>query len=486
MLSLYLGFLAWALFLVARTLSVLRTKVPGPFYAKFTCVVLKYQEFSGRRRVYIHSLHQKFGPVVRLAPNEISFADLEGLREIYQSGGSGYDKTEFYNLFKQYNERTMFSTLNKQDVGEIHRTLGEEVTDSLFKHARRKKLFADRYAMTNVVRPEIVQGIQDRAASVIEKCKASLDSHLDVYITLHCYALDCASHFLFNPGGTDTLNNADDFVLMQELSYDDSLKRRWLEYYAPKFASLIQYFRKQTRSLSKDYVLTQSQRAKHQESSLIHRLQSNSSCLQTVQMAAECMDHMAAGIDTTGDGLCFLMYQLSLPSSQHIQQRLHLELVQNPIAKLDELIFLDAVVKEGLRLFPPIPMSLPRYVPDGGRTISGYDIPAATIVSCQAYSIHRINDSVFPKPDEFVPERWLEEGLHERNKLFFSFASGGRGCIGKNLALVEMKTLLREIYSRFATRVAAEMKGDMSIDDQIIASRPKDQTCLLTFEPIDD
>jgi hypothetical protein len=50
-----------------------------------------------------------------------------------------------------------------------------------------------------------------------------------------------------------------------------------------------------------------------------------------------------------------------------------------------------------------------------------------------------------------------------------------------SLALVEMKTLLRDIYGTFTTTVAKEMTGDMSIDDQIIASRPKDQTCLLVF-----
>lgn len=53
-----------------------------------------------------------------------------------------------------------------------------------------------------------------------------------------------------------------------------------------------------------------------------------------------------------------------------------------------------------------------------------------------------------------------------------------------SLALVEMKTLLREVYGKYLTTVAPEMKGDMSIDDQIIASRPKDQTCLLNFEII--
>lgn len=144
------------------------------------------------------------------------------------------------------------------------------------------------------------------------------------------------------------------------------------------------------------------------------------------------MDHMAAGIDTTGDGLCFLMHELSLPRSQHIQKRLHQEIVNNPGVKVNDLAYMDAVVKEGLRLFPPIPMSLPRYVPHEGRNINGYEIPGGSIVSCQAYTLHLLNPDVFPEGDRFVPERWLEkEGEVERNRLFFAFASGGRGCIGK-------------------------------------------------------
>lgn len=45
-------------------------------------------------------------------------------------------------------------------------------------------------------------------------------------VILHCYALDCASHFLFNPGGSNTLNDPEDFKMMKELSYHDSLKRK--------------------------------------------------------------------------------------------------------------------------------------------------------------------------------------------------------------------------------------------------------------------
>ncbi len=97
--------------------------------------------------------------------------------------------------------------------------------------------------------------------------------------------------------------------------------------------------------------------------------------------------------------------------------------------------YLDAVVKEGLRLFPPIPMSLPRYVPENGRVISGYEISAGSIVSCQAYSLHLLDQRVFPDAEAFMPMRWLEkEGELDRNRLFFAFASGGRGCIGKKYA----------------------------------------------------
>lgn len=168
---------------------------------------------------------------------------------------------------------------------------------------------------------------------------------------------------------------------------------------------------------------------------LLEKLRDPASDLSTMQAAAECSDHMAAGIDTTGDGLCFLMHTLSLPECAGIQRRLRAELVEaGPVTgrELDELAYLDAVVKEGLRCAPPIPMSLPRYVPKGGRMIDGYFVPEKVIVSCQAYSVHRLNEAVFPDGERFFPDRWLvEKGSRERDKLFFAFAMGSRGCTGK-------------------------------------------------------
>ncbi len=170
-----------------------------------------------------------------------------------------------------------------------------------------------------------------------------------------------------------------------------------------------------------------------------------------IDAAAESLDHMAAGIDTTGDALCFLMWELSMPRSLHFQERLRRELLDNAAkgadaVSFDRLPFLDAVVMEGLRCFPAIPMSLPRVVPGknfgrgqnqsppqgDGRVVDGYFLPSGTIVSSQAYSVHRMDTAVFPDPDTFNPDRWLaSDGDTDRKRLFFAFASGGRGCIGK-------------------------------------------------------
>ena len=143
------------------------------------------------------------------------------------------------------------------------------------------------------------------------------------------------------------------------------------------------------------------------------------------------MDHLAAGIDTTGDGLCFLMYELSLPRSQHTQKRLQRELAEKTNTPFDQLPYLDAIVKEGLRCFPPIPMSFPRYVPAEGRNISGFWVPAGTIVSAQPYTLHK-DEIAFPRPLDFVPERWLsEKEANERDEMYFAFSKGSRGCLGR-------------------------------------------------------
>ena len=217
----------------------------------------------------------------------------------------------------------------------------------------------------------------------------------------------------------------------------DSTPDRLFQYYWPTahklFGKLLYLLAKPRETpLADDFVLDTCAQTDTAPFTLLNRLQGPTYNLDSLDIAAECLDHMAAGIDTTGDALCFLMWELSQPSSIHHQQKLQQELLANPEANFDKLPYLDAVVTEGLRCFPAIPMSLPRYVPPGGRTIDGFFLPGGATVSCQAYSVHKLDAAVFPDPEAFQPERWLApKGDAERKKLFFAFANGGRGCVGK-------------------------------------------------------
>ncbi|KAI0382942.1 cytochrome P450 3A13 [Hypomontagnella monticulosa] len=466
--------LALAILYIWRCIaSPLRT-IPGPGLSLFSSWIIKYHEFNAHRTRYVHSLHQKYGPVVRVAPNEVSFATLEGVKEIYGAGGSGYNKTEFYNLFTVYGRRTMFSTLNKED------------------HAKRKRILADRYANTNILKSGSLDGIRERARRFIERCSRSIGGSVDIFVSLHDYAFDCVTHHLFHPYGSNSLQNLGDEEIMKQVTFDDSLQNRLVQYYNPSLhktiGNILSLFAKPRQTpLADDLVMSASAKTGPAQFTLLNRMQDKNYGMEQLDMAAECLDHMAAGIDTTGDALCFLMWQISQPGSLHVQRRLQAELCANPDAPFDKLPYLDAVVSEGLRCFPAIPMSLPRYVPPGGRTIDGYYVPGSTIVSVQAYSAHRIDEAVFPRPNSFEPERWLQaDGELDRKRLFFAFASGGRGCIGKHLALAEMKILLRDVYSRFTTMPDPSMTAqDMEMSDQLISSQPRGKKCLLRLIPLD-
>lgn len=76
-------------------------------------------------------------------------------------------------------------------------------------------------------------------------------------------------------------------------------------------------------------------------------------------------------------------------------------------------------------------MSQPRYVPKGGRVIDEYYLPEGTVVSAQAWSVHRLNEGTFVDGEKFVPERWLGQNELDMNRLFFAFGAGARGCTGR-------------------------------------------------------
>lgn len=77
------------------------TKIPGPWHLKLSAMFVKYHELSGHKREWIHNLHLRYGPVVQIASNEVSFASYTAAKQIYSSGNKDFQKTELYSLFEQ-------------------------------------------------------------------------------------------------------------------------------------------------------------------------------------------------------------------------------------------------------------------------------------------------------------------------------------------------------------------------------------------------
>ena len=104
------------------------------------------------------------------------------------------------------------------------------------------------------------------------------------------------------------------------------------------------------------------------------------------------------------------------------------------IEKLQALKYLHACLEEGLRMYPPVPIGLPRVTPATGPvTIDGKEVPANASVMATHYAVYRNSDN-FHNAYKFAPERWLAESTeyaNDKKHSFQPFSVGPRGCLGK-------------------------------------------------------
>ena len=201
---------------------------------------------------------------------------------------------------------------------------------------------------------------------------------------------------------------------------------------------------------------------------------------------AEISNLVFAGTDTTGTTLTYLFWELAC--HQYWQDQLRHEL-RNVSATanyhvLKDLPILDAVVNEGLRFHPPVPVSLPRIVPSGGGQLCGYFVPEKTIVSMQCYTTQR-DPEVFPNPNVFAPDRWLSKSgpTEEMKSMFMPFSKGTRACIGSHLAMMELKLTTATFVRDFVVTAASTMNAsDMDMKDHF-AMMPAGGKCDLVLTP---
>ncbi|PNS16656.1 Isotrichodermin C-15 hydroxylase [Sphaceloma murrayae] len=473
------------------------SRIPTAHWSSPFCPLwLLHLRRRGSPNATIHALHQLHGPLLRLAPNEISVNCVDGgIRTVY---GGGYEKDDWYAVFRNYGVSNVFSSSGRAE------------------HSRRKRMMSNVYAKSTVTGSETMRAVARRVLG--ERLmpglsrSAEMGEEVEMYALFSGAAMDFVTGYVFGlKCGSDFLRDVDkcrqwlieykarqDFIFWpQEMPRLTAVARamgvkHWL---VPKWvdqanenieawimtmcdaADRLYPSREQLEDGDKAAVYNQLRTMMKKTSG--QKVDAALTSLERLEIASELLDHVAAGFDTTGITLTYLAWELSKRENQTLQAALRKELrdawssahttkLMTPpstldhFKPLDDLPLLNAIIMESLRLHAAIPGIQPRVTPQDaelgpeGESVNG--LPAGVRVTSQAYSLH-LNESVFPRAHQWQPRRWLDSDGNldlggEKARWFWAFGSGGRMCIGSNLAMLEMKSLVATIWAQFTTDIS--------------------------------
>ncbi|KAB5578096.1 cytochrome P450 67, partial [Coniochaeta sp. 2T2.1] len=179
------------------------------------------------------------------------------------------------------------------------------------------------------------------------------------------------------------------------------------------------------------------------------------------ELYAECDLLIIAGSDTTAIVMSAAFFYLT--RNPETQEKLARE-ISSTFSSYDEIKagpklqgcqYLTAFLHEAMRMAPPVPAEPPRVVREGGTTIDGHYFPEGTLLSTAFWAQH-YNEEYYPQPYSFQPERWIvgeerstEDSVALAERSFCAFSTGSRGCVGKNMAWLEMRIVMAKTLWRY-------------------------------------
>ncbi|CAH1261514.1 CYP2J2 [Branchiostoma lanceolatum] len=167
-------------------------------------------------------------------------------------------------------------------------------------------------------------------------------------------------------------------------------------------------------------------------------------------------DLFLAGTETTSSTLTWaLLYMLR---HQEVQDKVHREIdstigqdVTPSISHRSLLPYTEAVITEVMRI-NPIAATGAMHNTSNDTTLFGYDIPKDTVVFPNLWAVLH-DPEVYPEPDVFKPERFLDDSKFKKGDTFIPFSLGRRACLGEQLARMELFLFFTSLMQHFTFKL---------------------------------
>ncbi|KAL8985648.1 MAG: hypothetical protein Q9177_004379 [Variospora cf. flavescens] len=428
-------------------------KFPGPMLWAASRVPWCYYQYQGRLHHRLLQLHIQYGHTVRVAPTELSYTHEAAWKTIY-----GHRKDE----------------MGKDPIFRLHTPTGAQniLVAGRETHTRQRRLLAHAFSESALREQEPI--LQLYAHKLLARLSGECHAGpLDMVAWLTYASFDLIGHMSFgeNFGCLDTGDYAPFVQAITAMASELTFTQMW-KYWG--FMSIRHFF------TPKGLV---GQRGKHigtamqtvqrritngsEHRDFLHYILSanDDKGMSPQEINVNAFSLSIAGSESTATALSGAVFLLLTHDS--VYQKLveeirsaHAEVMDITLASTHKLEYLDAVITETLRMYPPVAITLPRLVPaaGGGEVIAHQFVPSGTTVGVHHYSTSH-DPANFHQPSAFLPERWLP-GTRElppfagdRKDAMQPFSAGPRNCLGKNIAKAEMRLLLAKLLFRFDWRL---------------------------------
>ncbi|KAI0599184.1 isotrichodermin C-15 hydroxylase [Biscogniauxia sp. FL1348] len=442
-------------------------RFPGPRLMAASRLPFAISKLRGDPTRSVKPLHDTYGPVVRTAPDQLSFITSQAWVDIYgpkQSDMRG-NIPKAPNMYRRRNGNTAsLPSAGDEDHRRLRRITAPAFSD---KAVAQQEEYLQQYTTAFIVR---LRGLSSTPPHD--------DGGVDVVHWLSLLTTDIIGELAFGENFGGLQNGAVHpwlqslFTPIKAISLVSELRRTF-----PWVALLLGHFlrwrlqgaRKGLMDFSTEAVQRRAGMGTERPDLMSYILPYRGTDISDDEIRESAASLIVAGSETTATLLAGSLYLLG--RNPHVLAKMASELrstfrapAELRLLPLQQCEYLHAVIQESFRLYPPAPDGLFRQTTSRGAIVAGEAIPPYTNLAVNLWAAGR-SESNFHRPEEFIPERWLKacppEFANDDRAVLKPFSMGPRDCVGKNLAWAELRIVLASVLWHFDFELVPGSEGWM-------------------------